>query len=97
MTAKKIWVFQGNGADAPGGIFSSRQKAEDWINNTGVEGILFHYPVDVSVYDFLVDAGALKITKEYQTKPRFIQKFSPGYLEHYHYENASDDDDGEAN
>ncbi len=91
MKINNIWVFQGNGSDAPGGIFSTRDKAEEWISKSRVQGILFNYPVNISVYDFLVSSGSLKIRKDYQRDPKFVQKISPGYLEHYHYEHSTDD------
>jgi hypothetical protein len=47
----EIWVFNGGG-QFPAAVFSSREKAEVWIAERVLSGVLTKYPVDVPVYDW---------------------------------------------
>lgn len=52
-----VWVFNGKRAIFPSGVFTSRENAEAWINEYGLEGTLTLYPLDQSVYDYAVENG----------------------------------------
>ena len=80
-----IWVFNGDG-QFPSAVFSSREKAEAWIGRHRLAGTLTKYPIDVSVYDWVIEKGYWKPTRPHQQTPKFIQQFSSAYMEHYHYE-----------
>ena len=84
-----MWVFNGASATFPSGVFSSREKAEAWIQLHGLTGVLTRYPIDIGVYEWTIEVGAFKPKRDDQTTPQFIQRFSSASQEHYHYENGS--------
>ena len=47
---KTVWVFHGANSRLSSGVFSSLDKAEEWIRKNGLSGILTQYPLDVSPY-----------------------------------------------
>ncbi|KXX70001.1 hypothetical protein [Flammeovirga sp. SJP92] len=83
-----VYVFIGNGATFPAGIFNSYVEGEMWISNTKVSGILTEMPVGTGIYDWAIENEFFKITKEYQKGSKFIQKFSSASLNHWYFENG---------
>jgi hypothetical protein len=79
-----VWVFNGGGG-FPAAVFSTREKAETWIAERCLSGVLTKYPVDVPVYDWAIACGAFKPKRADQSGPRFIGRFSSACQEHYHY------------
>lgn len=86
-----VWVFNGNGGSFPGGVFSKKEIADDWIRKHSLSGILTEYPVDEGIYDYSLANGSFKIKREDQAKPEFIQRFSSAALEHFHYTNGKEE------
>ncbi len=84
-----VWVFAGERAVHPAGVFRSRESAELWILANRLSGLLTAYPLDTSVYDWSVKCGYFTPKKAYQKEPEFMARFSSAYSEHYHYENGS--------
>jgi hypothetical protein len=82
----RVWVFNGDGSTLPSAVFSSREKAEAWITQRGLSGVLTGYPVDVPVYDWAIEQGFFTPKRDYQFQAKFIQRFSSASLEHSHYE-----------
>jgi hypothetical protein len=82
-----VWVFNG-GSPFPSGIFSSREKAEDWILKNRLSGTLTAYPVDIGTYDWAIQIGIFTPKQEKHTSPEFIQRFSSASQEHDHYEDG---------
>ncbi|HEY8748953.1 MAG TPA: hypothetical protein VIM11_13310 [Tepidisphaeraceae bacterium] len=78
-----VWVFNGGGT-FPSGVFSTREKAEKWINAHGLSGVLTKYPLDEGAWDWAIREGYWTPNREDQKTPSFIQRFSCG-REHYHY------------
>lgn len=83
-----VWVFHGAQSRYSNAVFSNKNLAEEWILKNGLTGMLTWYPINISVYDWSIQAGAFTPEKEYQTEPQFIQKFSSASAEHYHYEDG---------
>jgi hypothetical protein len=87
----EIWVFTGarstpsTNATFPGGVFSSRLRAEEWITKHGLSGVLTMYRLDVGAYDWAVENGAFKPKKPHHFTPEFIGRFAGGEI-HFHYE-----------
>ena len=79
-----VWVFNGD-REVPSAVFSTREKAEAWIAERRLSGMLTRYPLDMPVYDWAIASGAFKPKQPYQSEPRFIAQFSSASLEHYHY------------
>jgi hypothetical protein len=86
-----VWVFNGNHNRFPSAVFSSTERAEEWIAAHRLSGTLTRYPVDVSVYDWVQERGYWRPRREEQKTPDFIANFSSAHAEHYHY---GDDDKG---
>lgn len=78
-----IWVFSGEGAIFPSGVFSSRDRAEAWISGHSLSGTLTAYPLDSGIYEWAIAHGTYDANKE--VSPRLIGRFSSAYQEHYHY------------
>jgi hypothetical protein len=83
-----VWVFCGDKGRFPSGVFVTREQAEQWIGAHGLSGALTAYPLGEGVYDWAIANGCFNAKREDQRRPEFIQNFSSGSLEHYHYENG---------
>jgi hypothetical protein len=68
------------------GVFSSREKAEEWINKHQLTGVLTNYPLDTGVYEWALENDSFKVNREEKTQAKFIQHFSSASQEHYHYD-----------
>jgi hypothetical protein len=90
-----IYVFNGStdpprpGLTYPGGVFSTREKAEEWIAKHRLSGILTAYPLDEGVYDWSVAKGVFEPKRDEQRTPAFIGRFSSAATGHWHYEDGS--------
>ena len=71
-----VWIFTGPRAQFPAGVFSQREKAEQWIHQHKLTGTLTVYPMDAGVYDWAISTGLFAATREDQRTPEFIQRFS---------------------
>jgi len=83
-----VWVFNGDNSRFASGVFSSIEKAEEWIAAHKLSGILTKYPLDMGVYEWTIQEGLFSVKKEEHKEPGFIGKFSSGSQEHFHYENG---------
>jgi hypothetical protein len=83
----EVWVFNGIN-HFPSGIFSSREKAEQWIAKHQLSGCLTKYPMDIGIYEWAIANGAFKPKRPEHSQPKFIGRFSSASLEHYHYEDG---------
>ena len=81
-----VWVFNGDGANLPAGVFSTRERAESWIGQHRLTGCLTRYPVDTPLYEWAMNHGYFKPRYQSHHEAPFIQRFSSAYLEHHHYE-----------
>lgn len=83
-----VWVFNGANAVFPGGVFSARELAEQWIHARGLTGTLTWYPLDESAYDWAVRNDRFTPKKDAHRTAEFMAKFS-NTRDHYHYENGA--------
>jgi hypothetical protein len=83
-----VWVFNGTGGQFPSGVFSTIEKADEWIAKHKLSGVLTWYPLDVGVYEWTIEKKYFLPRKDYQQTAHFIQGFSSAYTGHYHYENG---------
>ena len=83
-----IWLFHGDGGRFAGGAFTSRDRAEAWIAQHGLSGVLTRYPVDVGVFDWAIDSGLFEPRKPHESAPSFIGGFTTASQEHDHYEDG---------
>jgi hypothetical protein len=85
----RVWVFNGVQSSFPSGVFSTREAAEFWIRKYSLTGTLTLYPIDVGMYDYVIDKGHFTPKKEAHTSELFIGKFSGGGIDHFHYEEGA--------
>lgn len=83
-----IWIFHGAGGRFASAAFKDFNKAETWISNHKLTGILTAYPIDIGVYDWAIENGLLGIRKPHEGTPEFIQKFTSASMDHYHFEDG---------
>ncbi|GAB3927997.1 DUF7710 domain-containing protein [Mucilaginibacter myungsuensis] len=83
-----IWIFHGTGARFSSGVFTSLNVAEKWIMANKLTGLLTKYPINEGVYDWAIKNDFFEIKKDSEKEPFFIQAFTSGSQEHYHYENG---------
>lgn len=81
-----MYVFIGEGASFPAGIFTTLEKAEEWIRTHSLSGILSKYPVDKGLYDWAIQEDLFKVKNDYQKDSKFIQRFTCASSDHFHFE-----------
>lgn len=91
LPAKHVWIFNGSGSRRfPGGVFSTLEKAEQWIVKNRLTGVLTAYPLDEGCLDWAVAHNCTGLSKDkWPSKlsdPEFIGSFSTASQEHFHYE-----------
>ena len=74
-----MWVVQGSRASFPSAIFSSKEKAVQWIEKYKISGMLSKYPIDISIYDWTIMKGFFKPKRDDQNLPT-LYKASQLYI-----------------
>ena len=82
-----IYVFIGNQGKLPGGVFSTRPLAEEWIQINKLSGRLTEYPIDLGVYDWAVGTGRVRKLQASYCTPDIVGGFS-SHLDHWHFEDG---------
>ncbi len=85
MIVGSVWIFNGEDAQFPSGVFESRAAAETWIGQHGLSGVLTEYPVGVGVYDWAVENGYFSPSRPDQKSSRFVGRFSCARQQHVHF------------
>jgi hypothetical protein len=80
-----VWIFHGVKAQFSSGVFSSREKAENWIKTHKLTGILSQYPLNQGVYDWAIENNYFKPKNTELVNAEFIQRFSSASQIHFHY------------
>ena len=81
-----VWVFNANGGRFAGGVFTSRDRAEAWIADNELDGVLTLYPLDAGVYEWAIAGGLFTAKKPEHSTPGFIGSFTTASQAHHHYE-----------
>ncbi len=84
--AMTVWIFVGEGARFPAGVFADQPSAEAWIARHKLTGVLTEYPVGVGVWDDAVARGNFTPKRDDQRSAAFIGRFSSASQEHVHFE-----------
>lgn len=87
MAYEWVWIFNGAGVRYPSGVFEDKERAEIWINQHRLAGVLTKYPVNVSAYDWAIEHNYFTPKKEHHTTGDFVGRFSAGFIAHEHYDN----------
>ena len=86
-----IWVFNGARSQFSAGVFDDLNKAEKWIKENKLTGMLTKYPINKGVFDWANEKGYIK-SEMFTTKkndPIFVGGFTTASMEHYHYEDGN--------
>jgi hypothetical protein len=73
----------------PSGIFSDKEKAEEWIASNRLTGLLSGFPVDMGVLDWAIRCAGFNPPDEKRTDPSYVARFTSGAVEHFHFENGN--------
>ena len=80
------WVFVAAGAASPGGVFTSRERAEAWIRSRGLSGELTAYPLDEGCLDWATERGLVPgRALARASEPAFVGAFTSSAQDHIHY------------
>ena len=88
---QSVWVFLGERAHWPSGVFTSRETAVSWIARHRLTGMITQSPVDVGVYDWAVQKGAFRPGTPGHAEPDFIGGFTTAAQEHAHFTDGVQD------
>jgi hypothetical protein len=88
---RSVWVFLGERAHWPSGVFTSRETAVQWIAEHRLTGMITEYPVDVGVYDWAVKTGAFSPSKPKHSEPEFIGGFTTATQNPWHFTDGVND------
>jgi hypothetical protein len=80
-----VWVFMGERGAYPMAIWSSLDEAHKYIHDELLSGSLTRYEVDVPVYQWAINSGKFKPTKDQHRSLKFRQTFNNQYQEHYNF------------
>ena len=83
-----VWIFHGENGKFSSGVFTSAEKAEEWIFQNKLSGVLTEYPLDIGVYDWAIKMDLFEAKKGNHYEPKFIQSFTTGSQKHFHFENG---------
>ena len=84
---KSVWIFHGENAQFASAVFFQLEKAQSWIYENKVSGILTEYPVDISCYDW-AKKNNFYIPQNSDAKKKKMQKFTSYEQKHFHYNNG---------
>jgi hypothetical protein len=76
---ESVWLFFGG--SQVGGAFSAIERAEAWIAEHKLTGVLTRYPVDMGAWDYARASG----TSIPDAGPETIANYASARQEHYHY------------
>ncbi len=85
-TPDGVWVFVGNKASLPSGVFADLAEAERWIARHAMSGLLTRYPVGAGVFEWATDKGYFKPKPEKVIDGHFVSRFTCASMAHHHYE-----------
>lgn len=78
-----VWIFNEGRTPLPSGIFADEEVATLWIKQHARFGVLTQYPVDIAVYEWVIERGYFDPTRsKYPLSPG---TFSSGYQKHLHF------------
>lgn len=80
-----IWVIQSSIDLNIIGCFMKKEDAEKFIHQHELKCILTQFPVDSSVYDWVIQHDFWQPKFDSQKTARFIGAFSSAYLQHEHF------------
>jgi len=83
-----VWVFVGEGGRLASAVFTTVEKADAWVAEHKLSGLLTWYPLDTGAYHWVIAKGFWTPKREEHREPWIIQGFN-SHLDHHHYENGT--------
>lgn len=80
-----IWIIQSSENLNVIGCFIQKSEAERYIIEHKLQCILTKYPVNMTVYDWVIKEDFWQPRNDLQKNSKFREKFTSAYLEHEHY------------
>ena len=89
LPEKHVWVFNGVGARFPAGIFTSRERAGQWIRAHKLTGVLTAYPLDEGCFDWAARNNLITgRARERGDESSFVGSFTSAAQDHEHFEDG---------
>lgn len=85
MQLEYIWIIQNSENSNLIACFLNKNDAEKYIQDNHIKCMLTQYPVNISVYDWVISNDYWTPKIEPQKSAAFKANFSSAYLEHDHY------------
>jgi hypothetical protein len=88
-----VWVFNGSSQRGfPGGVFSAKALADEWIARNKLTGVLTAYPLNEGCLDWALANDCVGMKPETfagkANDPAVIGSFSTASQTHFHYEDG---------
>ncbi|AXQ22868.1 hypothetical protein BEN71_12640 [Acinetobacter wuhouensis] len=85
MSDKYIWIIQSSENLNIIGCFINKNDAEQYILENKLKCMLTRYPVDITIYDWVIKNELWLPKNDLQKNSKFRARFSSAYLEHHHF------------
>jgi hypothetical protein len=86
-----VWLFHGDEGRFAGGVFSTREAAEAWIELRNLSGVLTAYPLDQGCFEWAMSKNLVTgKARERVGDPAFVGSFTTAAQEHFHYEDGAE-------
>lgn len=80
-----IWIVQGTEKHNIIACFEQQERAEAFIHAQQFKCILMQFPINISVYDWMIEKQYFKPKTDLEKSKRFKERFSSAYLAHDHF------------
>lgn len=88
IMTNNVYVFHAKGACYASAIFSSYKKAQQWVVQNGLCGVLTAYPLNSGCYDWAIEQGYFKRATAIDRSPIFIGRFVSTYQKYWRFEHG---------
>ena len=85
-----IWLIQGTEKQNIIACFEEKEVAEAFIHQQQFKCILMQFPVNISVYDWMIEKQYFKPKTDLEQSKRFKERFRSSYLPHEHFYQKTD-------
>lgn len=86
--AQYVWIFHGDKASLAAAVFSSRPRAEEWISQNRLSGLLTRYPLNISILDWAWEKQFISSQVLESFSGKRAGEFTCAALQHIHFEDG---------
>jgi hypothetical protein len=80
---KTVWVVNAEGSGLPCGIFTTEERAREFVGRYGFPCTLSEFPLDESAFEHAIARGFFSPRSDGERSPWFVSQFTPR-LQHFH-------------